>query len=610
MPKNTNPNALNPEFNAPYRYHDVVTLKGLKQWTPKEVEAHLKHNRIFHTGFIGDSDPRALIERAKLSGDDWLTDTICPSAPASLMMHLAKEMVVYYKVSEDQIGELANKAYEELGLIDPLMMDNISNTIKEEFFIYRENHLPDNVLEKRAKERLKEKGRDYTNENMEATKLIILDIEKKKITNEVVSRYLKDQMLLVEGTLGLERKDMRPVGQNHDFLFQGAACSGKSTISRDLLAEEDKKNVICYATDNFRGVVMPDMLSEEAKYETKDVFVRTQDMAYMIKELVHNEIKELLKSRNERPDLSFDGITLDADVKAWVESSATLTSCVVAYSGSAGIGVAERARYRAEDPNASPADKGRYVNTKSLIEGHANASARLLASVPKNAVTYIYSTDVERGSKPPIIAAIDAPNLELVIHDLKRTSNFLNKRNLNIDAKSPIELSVSSEGISSRPEKKAESLLQASLGSKRQKPYTISLYSKDKPYARIAPNGDSVMLEITDKERFEEIARDESSLDGLILRAITRQVACGSLKKSEELKSRSPKSGIGEDIETFEAAYKVVSEKSLNSITPTVRAAALGIVQGSLHSKPQSHAANNRPSSTKKIAPPGLDSQC
>ena len=114
------------EYPEAYNQRDVLTLKPLNQWTQEEELVHLEHNRILQPWFATRT-PEELIKNAKLTGEDWLTDICCPSIQGALAIHLAKEMVVTYKVGEDDLDQQNQKAYKLLLENNP----NIKNQLEK-----------------------------------------------------------------------------------------------------------------------------------------------------------------------------------------------------------------------------------------------------------------------------------------------------------------------------------------------------------------------------------------------------------------------------------------------------------------------------------------------
>ena len=186
-------------------------------------------------------------------------------------------------------------------------------------------------------------------------------------------------------------------------------------------------------------------------------------MAYMIKELAQEEIDTQVKTKNERPNIICDCVTLESGMKVLLSTSKEVVSVFAAYNGEPGyIGIAERADNRAKDAGAGPGDKGRFVNTTSLLQGHASASARILSSVPNSAITDLYNTNVERGEAPVKIGKIDTIQNKLEITDLRVMAAFLNKRNINAEAVNQVGLIVKNNPIntlSTHPENQAKSII-------------------------------------------------------------------------------------------------------------------------------------------------------
>lgn len=292
------------------------------------------------------------------------------------------------------------------------------------------------------------------------------------------------QLPEIAQNISLEKKDVYSLGESHDFSFLGAAGSGKSTVSRQWLTEAEKTNYAIIATDNYRAFTMPRTEEHELRETNKNVFTRTQDVAYMVKELVQERLDQCVEV-GERPNIICDCVTLDHKMQALLKQGEAI-SVVAAYAGEPGfLGIAERADARARDTGAAPADKERFVNTSSLLEGHANASARLLSSIPTAVKTDIYDTNVARGEKPIKIATIDPEAHTMEISDLRVMSEFLNKRNINKEAVNPVDLILSKETgfLVTHPEMKAKSIIDLVAATKHKPAYNIILKDKnDVPY--------------------------------------------------------------------------------------------------------------------------------
>jgi len=526
------------EYPEAYNQRDVLTLKPLNQWTQEEERVHLKHNRILQPGFATKT-PEELIKNAKLTGEDWLTDICCPNVEGALALHLAKEMVVTYKIGEEDLDVQNQKAYKLLLEGNPDIKSQLELKITSKLSDITPSEeeleaLAYSRLEQNNKNRKKNKLEELpiTEERLNAAKSVELDLIRKKATYEIVDEYVQEQKPLISTALGLEPKDIIAPGQNKDFSFLGAAGSGKSTISRQFLTDSEKENCIIVATDNYRAFSLPG--SNELKKDAgKNVFAKTQDLAYLVKELVQ---KDIATKKAGRPNIIFDAVTLDYSTKKLLQQG-VVTSAVAAYSGAPGfVGIAERADYRARDESAAPADKGRFVHTTSLLEGHANASSWLLSSIPDKAITTIYDTNVEKGKPAIDIGNIDTNTNTMQIKDLRVMSEFLNKKNLNAEAIHQVDLIYNTKNplnlLSTHPENKAKAILDLIPETKYKPAFTVKMMDKQGvEYAELTSVEGVVKLNVLDAAVFNQKALSET-IEGGVLRAITRQVEKGGLEAS------------------------------------------------------------------------------
>lgn len=525
-----------------YNQRDIVSLKAVSQWRAEEEQIHLQQNRILQPGFM-HRDPLKVLADAKLLGEEWLTDICCPSVMAAVTLHIGKEMVVNYKVEEAELNIEAHKVYNSMLAHNPEALIQLEGKIND---IMKSNSaLVDKNLENLAIKKLEQTNAnrarqnlsplEATSERIEAAKRVIIDIERKKVTDELVSKQVKAHLASFASSIALQKKTINTIDKAHDYSFLGAAGSGKSTIARQFLTDDQKADYIVLATDNYRAFIVPGTEKHEAN-ASKDIFSRTQDMAYMVKELVQSEIEQQIKASNSRPNVICDCITLDGKMQELL-SQGTVTSVVAAYRGEPGyVGIAERADNRARDIHAAPADKGRFVNTTALFEGHANASARLLSSIPKNTATIIYDTNVERGAAPIEIATIDSKANTMQIKDLRVIAEFLNKRNINTEAINQVDLIYNSKSplntLVTHPENKAKSILDLVPGSRFKAAYNIQLtHTNGQVYAELVPEGDKVKVKVLDKDIFYQKARADT-IEASVLRAVVRQTEIGSLENS------------------------------------------------------------------------------
>jgi hypothetical protein len=242
---------------------------------------------------------------------------------------------------------------------------------------------------------------------------------------------------------------------------------------------------------------MPNTQAHEVK-PTKDAFIKTQDVAYLLKELVQEEIQYKIENEHTRPNVICDCITLDPFMRNLLAQGES-TSIIAAYRGEPGyIGIAERADTRANDKNAAPADYQRFVETTALFKGHANFSQYLLSIVPDNMLTTVYDTNVEMGAKPVKIAIIDSASHTLKIDDLRVMSEFLNKKNINTSAIHQVDLILDKKHssfniLATHPEMKASTLLNLVADMKFKPPYSIQLMDdKGKIYAEVMQVKDNI----------------------------------------------------------------------------------------------------------------------
>jgi len=511
-----------------YNQRDVLSLQEVSAWTSRTEQVNLEHNRILQPGFL-NRDPASFLDDVKLTGSKWLTDVCCPGIHAAMLLHIAKEMIVNYKVKEDDLNVVAHDVYhnilKENHLVLPTLDDDIKNKCNN--IMTQQNWRED--LQKMAMSLLSSNDIHKPNdEQIQAAKRLVIDSIRRKVTNEVIADYVKQFLKQHSDDLNIQAKPMNDTSKPEDYCFLGAAGSGKSTISKQYFNEEQKSDYIVVALDNYRCFTMPDTDAHEEK-NTKDVFTRTQDIAYLVKELVQQEIDSQIELHHCRPNVIFDGITLDNQMRKWL-SQGSVTSVVAAYRGEPGyIGIAERADMRARDPNASPADKGRFVQTSALLKGHALASQYLLSSIPQHAITTVYDTAVERGQTPVEIAKINTNTHVIEIYNLRVMSEFLNKRNININAVNQIDLILKqndSNWLVTHPDNKALSVL--SLASESRQPYTIKLMNNDIAYAEVASDNGKIKLNILDEKVFQT-RLGANTVEASVLQSMRRQVLSGSL---------------------------------------------------------------------------------
>ena len=519
---------------AAYNQRDVMGLKFLTEWTKEEEFIQKKYNRVLQPGFMY-RNPLEVFEDAKLVGEKWLTDICCPSISTALYLHIAKEMAVNYKIKEDELNIWAMKIYEGMVGTFPNLFNKLKEVVESKY-----THLIAQLdalsLIKLTHEILNKNNIHYpTRSQFQAAERLALDNKRKKIIHELVSLEVKEFLEQYGAKFNLQRKTLIEVEKTNNYCFLGAAGSGKSTLARKYITEDEKSDYIILAIDNYRVFVLPDTENHEEK-KTKDVFAKTQDISYMVKELVQEEINDLIEKKY-RPNIICDCLTLDQAMHDFL-SQGTVISFVAAYRGEPGyIGIAERAYERARDIQASPADSGRYVNTTSLLEGHAKASSsQLLSGIPNNSITMIYDTNVQRGSDPKKIGMIDNKKHIIEIDNLRIMSEFLNKQNINIDATNPVGLIFKKNlpfgFIVTHPQNKAKSILDLVIQTKYKLAYTVKINDINGiTYAELVESEDKkIILKIVNQKIFAEKIQAKT-IEATVLQAIVDQIkSCDSRK--------------------------------------------------------------------------------
>lgn len=535
-----------------YNHRDVMSLTPLSKWSFLEENIQKTHNRILQPGFM-HRDAYSVINDAKMTGTEWLTDVCCPSAQAATMIQISKEMVVNYQVEESDLNTKAHAVYVSL-INDTATLRAIEEEVDEKIRAFSEERV---TLEEAARSMLNRNlSINYaamTEEQLEAAKNLVLDMERRKMLDFIVSKMVKSHLIENASTLGLRAKTRYDIGTTHDFVFLGAAGSGKSSLVQQYVSDgspskkTDKIDCVILATDNYRAFTLPGAEAHEA-LQTKDVFIKTQDIAYMVKEQVEIEIEKGMKQDQKRPNLICDCITLDKTTRQLLaqndpERGGVLISVVAGYRGEPGyVGIAERTDSRARNPDADPANKGRFIETTSLFKGHVYASQYLLSSIPENTITEVFDTDFdrERGVNPIKIAIIDSKNHTLDITNLRRFSEFLNKKNINVEAQHPVELILKRRRIREEkplvtaPENKAKAILDMVTGKPS---YAVTLKDENgTAYASlISDGGEKVRLQVMDLATFKKQADRSSSPEAQVLREITRQTAVATSLRDESL---------------------------------------------------------------------------
>jgi hypothetical protein len=412
-----------PEFEQRY----VMGIKGLTNWTVEEIDIQKNNNRILQLGY-STVHPDEIIHIARTAKMDWLTDFVCPTPLNACKLNIAADLITYFKVSSNDLNEIVDRVFNFVISQDP----NFLNKIQSQIDLKLKSDVMLNLIKEDAQQAMKIKYPMITsadikyNEILSAFERVETERAKKKISHELLQVALSKLHADIQSNLHLELKETHFYDANEDISMLGAPGSGKSTISRDLLSEEAKRNYVMLATDDYRGVVLDS--SSEAT-ETDQVFVRTQDTAYTIKELV----KARLESTSEkRPNVFLDCVSLESWHQELLSTNKQTLSCVACVNDISIIPL--RAFDRAIN-STNPADKGRQIHTSELLKSHALASTFLLTSIPAKTETILYDTNVNH-KKPVPMGRIDTREgkHDIDVYELSRLGQFLCKANVNTEA--------------------------------------------------------------------------------------------------------------------------------------------------------------------------------
>ncbi|WP_115707803.1 zeta toxin family protein [Legionella sainthelensi] len=423
---------------AYFNMRHILTLKGLSRWNTQERKLHETYNRIFQPNFM-EGDLQDQLMHANIAHEEWLTDVLVPKMQTTLMLHLATRLITDYRVDIEDVNELAQQLFHNI-LKSNTKFHKLLDAWSEIYISIKETNT-EQLCSKKAHERMEKL---YPNLNQGSiayqsrfNSCFIMELNKlqKKLVNQTMAEFLDKNLDEFTKEIMLEEKPVYPLIDNHDFVFLGPAASGKSTISSRYIKKEEKKDYVSLATDDYRGIFMP-FTEEFEKEETEQVFIRTQDSAYLISELVEERMQT---KKEKRPNIIIDGVTYKPSQKALVaknNNSLIICACLDDMSE-----VVKRSYERARQEESSSADKGRYVNTTSLIHMHKTASLSLLIHCDPNTTIEFYNTNVPRNTTPPLIATVDTHGEKTVTisHDkgsLMCLASFFNKARVNTGAKS------------------------------------------------------------------------------------------------------------------------------------------------------------------------------
>jgi hypothetical protein len=119
-------------FHQAYNHREVIGLKPITLWTKHEEKCHVEINRVLQPGFMY-REPSKVLSDAKLVKAEWITDFCCPSFTAAIILNIAKELLVNYKIKENDLNIATHKIYHHMITHDHIMLFNPEQKIEKKF---------------------------------------------------------------------------------------------------------------------------------------------------------------------------------------------------------------------------------------------------------------------------------------------------------------------------------------------------------------------------------------------------------------------------------------------------------------------------------------------
>jgi ABC-type dipeptide/oligopeptide/nickel transport system ATPase subunit len=466
-----------------YNQHGIVALKNLQEWSKKEEELHFKHNRLLQNGFMR-YNAQEVVRDAKITKQTWLTDIACPSVATALRLHTAAQLVCNYLIEPEKLDKIT---------------DNIFQSLKSQIQVW------DNKIQYKASKKaggdtqkallamkaiypnLTEQDPTYL-ETLNAFIRLETMLRIKAATDKVVEAQLQELMPAIAQQLNIKLKPVWNIGKNEDLVLLGAMGSGKSTIARQQLAQMDERDFVMFSTDNFRGISFG-ALDDHSTNE--QVFIKTQDSAFMVKELVQKYLLKTL-AQSCRPNIIIDSIRYESWLDALFEKNKKTTVSIACLDDASQV--PQRVYNRAESSTSGPADRGRHVNTEALITDHKQASERLLSALPLD-MDKVELFNTNAPNRIPIkMAEVNTKRHTLNILKLDDFAKFMCKINLNPKANSKSELYYQTDKKVDRftftAKHQAGAILTTIPKNRFKAEYSIILCDKEcNPYATITTAG-------------------------------------------------------------------------------------------------------------------------
>lgn len=427
------------EAHRQFNMRHVMGLSRFTEWSSKDWDMQIHNNRILQEGFM-EGDLSAQLTAIKIAQEAWLTDVLIPVLDTALLLHTAARLFTDYQIDTDSVNDVAQRITADM------LRDHGIHLATERLALYTAfNHSIDNPLYQECLLNTKSKMEGFPPDSPEYTMRFeaYMQVEKNKLlkreNNALLAAFLDTHFLRYANNDQLKPKPIFPLADTRDYVFLGAAASGKSTISNQYFPAEEKKRFVTLATDDYRGICRPftDKLENE---NSEQIFIRTQDSAFLVNEIV---LANMRAKTVERPNIIVDGIIYKPECKAFVEQN---NQSVLVFACLDDMGkVVQRTYDRAIQEDASVADKGRHVNTTDLITAHKYAGINLFKYCDNNIRMDLYNTNIPRGDIPPRIANIDTREgkvLNIMSQSGAFTSlvSFLNKSRVNPMAQSGTHL--------------------------------------------------------------------------------------------------------------------------------------------------------------------------
>lgn len=507
-----------------FNMRHVITLKGFNRWSHQERKLQETYNRILQPTFM-EGDIQEQLEHANVAHEEWLTDVLVPRLQTALMLHLSARLITDYQVDTEEVNALAQKLFHEI-LKSSTHYSKLTSNWSQIYALLEKEELHQRCV-KNAHERMEKiypsLSKDSYDYQLKFESCLVMAKNKiqKQLVNEMMSEFLDINLDYFTQQYNLEKKTVYSCADNRHLVFLGPAASGKSTISSQYIKREQRKDYVSLATDDYRGIFLP-FTEEFEKQETDQVFIRTQDSAYLISELVEERI---LAQKDKRPNVIIDGVTYKPSQKALVEKN---NNSVVVCACLDDMSLAVKRSYdRAKQEESGSADKGRYVNTTSLLHMHKTASINLLISCAPNTTIAFYNTNIPRGATPPLIATVDTHGEKtLTIHhdrgSLMYLASFFNKARVNVQARSDHHLFLDKL---KRPEFQIDSLFAV-----MDHGFKIILDGENNmPCLTVRKETRKIIMEILDSEQVKNKIR-ENAAEKPLLQMLILHGQHGSLK--------------------------------------------------------------------------------